>query len=66
MVVGFIIRALKGVPVPTGMFDVFFQKNQNHFCDIVIFFDPTTDFAMALAPWRARKPTLPPMSHTAT
>jgi hypothetical protein len=26
MVVGFIIRALKGDPLPTGMFDVFFPK----------------------------------------
>jgi len=32
VVVGFIIRALKGVPLPTGMFDVFFQKNKNDFC----------------------------------
>jgi hypothetical protein len=36
MMVGFIIRALKGdLTLPMGMFDALFKKNQNHLCDTI-------------------------------
>jgi hypothetical protein len=32
MAVGFIIRVLEGDPLPTDMFEVFFQKDKNDLC----------------------------------
>jgi hypothetical protein len=32
MVVGFIVRALKGGPLSMGMFDMFFEEENNYSC----------------------------------